>query len=59
MLLEQGIFVNPIVTPAVSNESSLIRYSLMATHSIDQRDESIDKITAIAKKLDILQKVMI
>lgn len=59
MLLEQGIFVNPIVTPAVSNESSLIRYSLMATHSIDQVDESIDKITAIAKKLDILQKVMI
>ena len=59
MLLEQGIFVNPIVTPAVSNESSLIRYSLMATHSIDQIDESIDKITAIAKKLDILQKVMI
>ena len=50
MLLEQGIFVNPIVTPAVSNESSLIRYSLMATHSIDQIDESIDKITAIAKK---------
>ena len=59
MLLEQGIFVNPIVTPAVSNESSLIRYSLMATHSIEQIDESIDKITAIAKKLDILQKVMI
>ena len=59
MLLEQGIFVNPIVTPAVSNESSLIRYSLMDTHSIDQIDESIDKITAIAKKLDILQKVMI
>ena len=59
MLLEQGIFVNPIVTPAVSNESSLIRYSLMATHSIEQIDESIDKITAIAKKLDILRKVMI
>ena len=59
MLLEQGIFVNPMVTQAVSNESSLIRYSLMATHSIDQIDESIDKITAIAKKLDILQKVMI
>lgn len=59
MLLEQGIFVNPIVTPAVPSESSLIRYSLMATHSIDQIDESIDKLTAIAKELDILKKVMI
>lgn len=55
MLLEQGIFVNPVVSPAVPNESSLIRYSLMATHSIDQIDESIDKFTAIAKELDIIQ----
>lgn len=59
MLLEQGIFVNPVVTPAVPSESSLIRYSLMATHSIDQIDESIDKLTSIAMELDILQKVMI
>lgn len=59
MLLEQGVFVNPVVSPAVASESSLIRYSLMATHTIDQIDESIDKITAIAKELDILQKVMI
>lgn len=58
-LLEQGVFVNPIVTPAVPSESSLIRYSLMATHSIDQIDESIDKITAIAKELNILNQVMI
>lgn len=59
MLLEEGVFVNPVVSPAVPSESSLIRYSLMATHSIDQIDESIDKITAIAKKLDILKSVMI
>ncbi len=54
-LLEQGIFVNPVVSPAVPSESSLIRYSLMATHSIDQIDESIDKFTSIAKELDILK----
>ena len=55
MLLEdEGIFVNPVVSPAVASTSSLIRYSLMATHTIDQIDESIDKITKVAKKLDIL-----
>ena len=59
MLLEEGVFVNPVVSPAVPSESSLIRYSLMATHSLDQIDESIDKITAIARKLDILKSVMI
>lgn len=56
MLLEdENIFVNPVVSPAVASTSSLIRYSLMATHTIDQIDESIDKITKVAKKLDILE----
>lgn len=55
MLLEQGVFVNPVVSPAVASSSSLIRFSLMATHTIEQIDEAIDKITAIAKKLDVLE----
>jgi len=55
MLLEEGIFVNPVVSPAVASTSSLIRYSLMSTHSHDQIQESIDKITKIAKKLDIIE----
>jgi len=55
MLLEEGIFVNPVVSPAVPSSSSLIRYSLMATHSIEQIDESIDKITKISRQLGILE----
>lgn len=54
MLMDDGIFVNPVVTPAVSPEDTLIRYSLMATHTFDQIDESIDKITKAAKQLNIL-----
>ncbi len=53
-LLELGVFVNPVVTPAVPAASSLIRYSLMATHSINQIDESIDKINIVAKELGII-----
>jgi 8-amino-7-oxononanoate synthase len=53
-LLAEGVFVNPVVTPAVPKEDSLIRYSLMATHSMEQVDISIEKITKIAKKLQIL-----
>lgn len=55
MLLEEGVFVNPVVSPAVASTSSLIRYSLMSTHSHDQIAESIEKITRIAKKLDIIE----
>ena len=54
-LLEEGIFVNPVVSPAVASTSSLIRYSLMSTHTTDQIDESIEKITKIAKELDIIE----
>jgi len=53
-LLADGIFVNPIVSPAVPKENCLIRYSLMATHTKEQVDISIEKITRAAKALDIL-----
>jgi len=53
-LLEDGIFVNPVVSPAVPKEDCLIRYSLMATHTKEQVDISIEKITRAAKELGIL-----
>lgn len=53
-LLEEGVFVNPVVSPAVASSSSLIRYSLMSTHEFSQIEESIEKITKVAKKLDII-----
>ena len=54
ILLEDGIFVNPVVSPGVPKEDSLIRYSLMATHTVEQVEISIQKITKAAKKLGIL-----
>jgi len=54
LLLEDGIFVNPVVSPAVPKEDCLIRYSLMATHTKEQVEISIEKITKAAKMLGIL-----
>lgn len=54
MLLEDGIFVNPVVSPGVRKEDSLIRYSLMATHTKEQVEISVEKITRAARKLGIL-----
>ncbi len=54
MLLDDGVFVNAIVSPAVRSDASLIRFSLMATHSIKQIETAIKKIYAAAIKLDIL-----
>jgi 8-amino-7-oxononanoate synthase len=54
-LLEQGVFVNPVISPAVASTSSLIRFSLMATHTLEQIDEAVDKITEVSKRLDIIE----
>lgn len=54
MLMDDGVFVNPVVSPAVPSEDTLIRYSLMATHTFEQIDESILKITNCARQLGIL-----
>ena len=52
-LLEEGVFVNPVVSPAVSKEDCIIRISLMATHTYEQVDKAIEKITSVAKELDV------
>ena len=57
LLLEKGVFVNPVVAPAVAPQDSMIRFSLMATHSIEQIDIAIDTIYECAKKLEVLLSV--
>ena len=59
ILLADGIFINPVVSPAVPKEDSLIRYSLMATHTKEQVDISIEKITKAARKLGILNRELV
>jgi len=55
ILIADGVFVNPVVSPGVPKEDSLIRYSLMATHTKKQVEISIEKITKAAKSMGILQ----
>jgi 8-amino-7-oxononanoate synthase len=59
MLFEEGVFVNPVVSPAVAPKDTLIRFSLMATHTKEQVDFAIDKINQIFKKMDVLPNVLV
>lgn len=54
-LLEEGIFVNPVVSPAVAPSDTLIRFSLMATHTKEQVTEALEKIQKVFKKYDIIR----
>lgn len=53
ILSKNGIFVNPVVSPAVPSDASLIRFSLMATHTFAQIEEAVEKIAAAAKEVHI------
>lgn len=53
-LLDIGVFVNPVVSPAVPQDRCLIRFSLMATHTLEQVDEAVEKMTLVAKELHIV-----
>lgn len=51
VLQEQGVFINPVVSPAVASQDSLIRFSLMATHTFHQIEEAVDKLTLAYRKV--------
>lgn len=54
-LLDEGVFVNPVVTPAVAPQDTLIRYSLMATHTREQVERSLEAIHKVFKKYDLVK----
>jgi 8-amino-7-oxononanoate synthase len=54
-LYDDGIFVNPVVPPACSPDATLIRFSLMATHTHAQVDFAIDKLTKVFKKYEVIK----
>ncbi|MFL1683156.1 MULTISPECIES: serine palmitoyltransferase [Bacteroidales] len=54
-LFDEGVFVNPVVSPAVAPSDTLIRFSLMATHTKEQVDFALDKIEKCFKRLGILK----
>nr|WP_314782566.1 aminotransferase class I/II-fold pyridoxal phosphate-dependent enzyme [uncultured Porphyromonas sp.] len=53
-VFEEGVFVNPVVSPAVAPEDTLIRFSLMATHTKEQLDFAIDKLHKVFVKNGVL-----
>lgn len=53
MLFDEGIFVNPVVPPACASGDTLIRFSLMATHTRKQVDYALEKMQKCFKALKI------
>jgi 8-amino-7-oxononanoate synthase len=53
-LIEEGVFVNPVVSPAVEPGNALIRLSLMATHTEDEIHQAMDIMARVARELGVI-----
>jgi 8-amino-7-oxononanoate synthase len=53
-LIDEGVFVNPVVSPAVEPGNALIRLSLMATHTEDEIHLAMDRMERVARELGII-----
>jgi len=56
MLIERGVYTNPILYPAVARKDARIRMAVMATHTKSQLDKTLNAFEDINKKLQIAPK---
>jgi 7-keto-8-aminopelargonate synthetase-like enzyme len=55
MLQAEGVFVNPVIAPAVELGNAMLRVSLMATHTFAQIDLALEKFQKVGKLLKLLR----
>jgi 7-keto-8-aminopelargonate synthetase-like enzyme len=53
-LLEEGVFANPIVTPAVPPGQAMIRTSYMATHQREHLDQALAALAKVGRELNVI-----
>ncbi len=52
---EEGVFVNSVIPPACAPTDTLIRFSLMASHTKEQVDRAVAALTKVFKELEIIK----
>jgi len=57
MLLKEGIYVNPVVSPGVEKGKAMLRFSLMATHTKEQIDIAVDKLIKCRKLIETVEPI--
>lgn len=53
-LQEAGVFVNPVVSPAVPPGRAMIRTSLMATHTREHLDRALEAIAVVGRQIGVI-----
>ncbi len=53
-LQEEGVFVNPVITPAVPLGRAMIRTSYMATHEREHLDQSLSAFARVGREVGLI-----
>lgn len=53
LLLEAGVYANPIMYPAVSKKNARVRLNVMATHTREHLDQVLNAFAKVNRKLSI------
>ena len=54
-LLDAGVYVNPVMYPAVEEGHALVRTSYMATHERSHLDHALEVLRSVGRQFEILQ----
>ncbi len=54
LLFENGVFVNPVISPAVSQGRQLLRTSYMATHTDEQLARVLEVFARVGKQIGLI-----
>lgn len=52
---ERGVFINPVIPPACAPQDTLVRYALMATHTEEQVERSVQILKQVFIELGIIK----
>ena len=55
-LLEAGVYVNPVVHPAVDKDKALLRVSTIATHTTAHLDQALEAFQVVGDRYGLIQK---
>jgi len=53
-LQEEGVFANPVITPAVPPGRAMIRTSYMATHTREHMDRALEAFAKVGSELGVI-----
>ncbi len=52
---EEGAFINPVIPPACAPQDTLVRFALMATHTIEQVEHGVQILKKVFKEQGVLK----